>query len=73
MKKEYRKPVINIEHYELTENIASGCDTVVNPDPTSCGFFGEIELDGASGPESPFNQNECECYNSALQSNTFTS
>lgn len=84
MKKVYKKPMIEIERYELSSNIASNCALVVNMGPAAedavkvCDDY--YEKTGETKPASyslPHNvqfwsEQTCDCYYSA-GSGCFTS
>ena len=80
MKKTYIKPFIEIEMYELSSNIASNCNMVVNMGPDGPGAIkvckdyydktGESYPDGITLYSLPHNvqfwsEDTCDCYYSA--------
>lgn len=80
MKKTYIKPFIEIEMYELSSNIASNCNMVVNMGPYAPGAIkvckdyydqtGEPYPDGITLYSLPhnvqfWNEETCDCYYSA--------
>ena len=83
MKKVYKKPVVEIEAYTLSEAIAAGCGWVVNMGPEdftgkTCSDFGDNPFAvvgnslGASfynGIDGP----ECDCYYTSGQEGYMTS
>ena len=83
MKKVYKKPVVEIEAYTLSEAIAAGCGWVVNLGPApwdgdACSDFGDPfnvvgnSISGGSfynGDEGP----ACDCYYTSGQEGYMTS
>lgn len=89
VKKNYAKPYVTIEEYELSSNIASNCALVVNMGPEGPGAI-EICQDyydktGETRPKNgiaayslPYNvqfwtDESCDCYYSAGEAGCFTS
>lgn len=76
MKKEYKKPTIEIERYELATSIASNCGIVVDMGPVAEGHTACDSYYEASGEERPTTYSlsrsynvdfweNCDCYTSA--------
>lgn len=75
MKKKYHKPTLVIEHFELSESIASGCTTIVDFDFMTCY---DLEGGGAGIGESgklpaQFDGDACDCYHTAANETPSTS
>lgn len=70
MKKDYIKPIIEIEEFELNAAIAAGCDYHVNLGPGDsthemCSYFKDYEWLGEgvrAVSEGPFYDGSCSCY-----------
>lgn len=87
MKKNYVKPMLVLEHYELDTSIASGCQRVISlgPEPgdyngTSypvCKEYEIIEFSNFKAAESPASNvsffDSCSCYLTAGGDSVFTS
>lgn len=73
MKKEYKKPELLFDSFELSMSIATGCvGTPVGPTQGTCGIgFGEntIFLDGISACRKPQNDGDEYCYHVPFEHN----
>lgn len=72
MKKDYIKPIIEIEEFELNAAIAAGCTTKVTLGPGDANYdpceeyigFDELKMARSANRsgESPFVEDSCSCY-----------
>lgn len=82
MKREYIKPMIEIERYEMNTSIAANCGTVVSQGPavgdhTACKEYEDIWEDFSisiyAAQTSFYDDGTCECYYSSSGEGLFTS
>lgn len=76
MRKEYVKPSIELELYQLDTSIAGNCDVVTNVGPNDCMDWGDDlipwSLRGRSTPQH-FYEGNCDCEYTGGNSGSFTS
>lgn len=79
MKKDYIKPVIEIEEFELNAAIAAGCTTIVNLGPgdttheTCDKYSGGEDLNPKGRSATNFYETTCTCYLSSVGGSLATS
>ena len=74
MRKEYVKPSMVAETYQLSESIAAGCETTVNLDPITCDWFQPDTRSRSAFSQIPeFAPETCGCTYTAATTGYFTS